>query len=432
MRYSLLILLLLTLFGCQSSKIHFEDGSTKRFHTVKQYIKESKTLQSYFFGFELQNVKTQDVIYSYQSDNYFTPASNTKLLTLWAAINKLPDSLNFVRIYENSEGNKIYVPQGEPSFLYYKFKNQFNKDFFKHQPENHINLCIESDFYWRYGQGWAWDDYLDYYQVEKSGFPIAGNLVTFEGEHYFPEFLPIEYSTNCNTVFDRAWDKNEFCLRNRIQNDQVIRIPFHVEKRVFTSFFEAQNKTVQFVDFPDDSYKMIKQIKGESRDSVLKVLMQDSDNFIAEQLLLQISQQEMGMMNSRSIINKLKPELFDNLPDSLNWIDGSGLSRYNLFTPRSLTEIMNRIIALKGTDWVKEIFAAGGQSGTIKNYYAYSPSRVFAKTGTLRNNHCLTGLIETKKGNQYTFSMMNNHYPGSSAEARSEMAHLIQIIVDLY
>jgi D-alanyl-D-alanine carboxypeptidase/D-alanyl-D-alanine-endopeptidase (penicillin-binding protein 4) len=79
-----------------------------------------------------------------------------------------------------------------------------------------------------------------------------------------------------------------------------------------------------------------------------------------------------------------------------------------------------------------KILAVGGQSGTLKNYYKSTPPYVFGKTGTLSNNHSLSGYLLTKKGKTLIFSWMNNNFVVPTSEVRKKMESLLAQIRDHY
>jgi len=78
------------------------------------------------------------------------------------------------------------------------------------------------------------------------------------------------------------------------------------------------------------------------------------------------------------------------------------------------------------------IFPAGGVNGTIQDSYPGKNGKpyVFAKTGTLSNNHSLSGYVRTNTGRVLLFSFMHNHYLGSSAPIRKEMQKTLEWIRD--
>jgi D-alanyl-D-alanine carboxypeptidase/D-alanyl-D-alanine-endopeptidase (penicillin-binding protein 4) len=166
-------------------------------------------------------------------------------------------------------------------------------------------------------------------------------------------------------------------------------------------------------------------------DSLYQLMMQQSDNFIAEQLLLICSELKFGNMKTEQIIDFVLKNQLGKLPDSPKWIDGSGLSRYNLITPRSLVRILDLIRQQMPKEKLLEIFPAGGISGTIEgNYKNGDRPYIFAKTGTLRNNHCLSGYLMTKSGKLLVFSFMHNNFTIKTSAIKKEMERVLKRIYE--
>ena len=171
-----------------------------------------------------------------------------------------------------------------------------------------------------------------------------------------------------------------------------------------------------------------------SADSIYRRMMQESDNFIAEQLLLLCSNELYGYMNTATIIAYAKQNLLSDLPDEPKWVDGSGLSRYNLVTPRSIVRLLQKMYTEYPSARLFDIFPAGGVSGTIKDNYGGDNGQpfVFAKTGTLSNNHSLSGYVVTKKGTVLVFSFMHNNYLCKVSTIKKEMEKVLTYIYNTY
>jgi D-alanyl-D-alanine carboxypeptidase/D-alanyl-D-alanine-endopeptidase (penicillin-binding protein 4) len=146
-------------------------------------------------------------------------------------------------------------------------------------------------------------------------------------------------------------------------------------------------------------------------------MMHRSDNFFAEQTLLMVSNEHLGYMSDEKIIDTLLKSDLKDVPQKPKWVDGSGLSRYNLFTPQSFVYILNKTKNEFGWDRVKNILATGG-TGTLASYFKKDSGFIYAKTGTLSNNCALSGYLITQKGKLLIFSVLTNNYPTGATPVR--------------
>jgi serine-type D-Ala-D-Ala carboxypeptidase/endopeptidase (penicillin-binding protein 4) len=126
-----------------------------------------------------------------------------------------------------------------------------------------------------------------------------------------------------------------------------------------------------------------------------------------------------GSLNLNRIIDTVLKTDFADLPHKPRWVDGSGLSRYNLFTPASLVGILQKINNEFGMERIKEIFP-GANEGTLSGYYTNFPDRFYAKTGTLSGVVALSGFMYTNSGKLLIFSVLvNNHQSQASLVRRA-------------
>ena len=292
----------------------------------------------------------------------------------------------------------------------------------------------------RFGDGWAWDDYPFSYQSERTAFPIYGNQLRVERQQdtifLTPAYFNLVFTSRRDTI--QKLTRNEWGTQYHYQYnyripESVSTIPVSLyENDIRFIWKEATGKEIFFKDVP--FIRNALRIDGTKRDTLLKWMMHESDNFIAEQLLLSCALSQTGSMNEKNIIRKMLIGPLAQLPDSISWVDGSGLSRYNLMTPRSVIWVLNKMLAERGVDYLKTMFPAGGKSGTLRDLFKSDDDQayIFAKSGTLRHTYCLSGLLITRDGRVLLFSWMNNHFNHDSSDIKMSMDIFLKYIRDHY
>ncbi|MBL0067040.1 MAG: D-alanyl-D-alanine carboxypeptidase [Chitinophagaceae bacterium] len=170
---------------------------------------------------------------------------------------------------------------------------------------------------------------------------------------------------------------------------------------------------------------------SQPTDSLLKPMMHRSDNFFAEQSLLMVSNERLGVMNDAKIIDTLLKTDFKDLPQKPRWVDGSGLSRYNLFTPQDFVAILNKMKNEFGMERIKVILPTGGE-GTISSYYKTDSGYIYGKTGTLSGVVAFSGFLYTKKRKLLIFSTLVNNHQASATEVRRAVEKFLQGIRNNY
>lgn len=376
------------------------------------------------------------MIAQHNAAQYFTPASNTKLFTFYTSLHMLGDSVPGLQ-YTIRHDSLFFRGTGDPSFLHPDLKNTIVYDFLNSRKEKLFYVPALYKGY-QYGPGWSWDDYNDYYSAEKSVFPVYGNIVRFQVDkqgqwHTFPISFRQRVSRNTDipvsdSIFHRMPEHNWFTYSPQTFTKAFTQdVPFRQSDFLLVQLLsDTLHKPVIFRNQPLTGQKNI--LYSIKADSLYKRLMQESDNFIAEQLLLLSSSTISDTLNTEKAIAYATSHLLQDLPDKPVWKDGSGLSRYNLFTPRSIIRLLEKLYAEVPRQRLFDILPAGGQSGTIQKWYASDSGQpyIFAKTGTLSNVHCLSGYLLTQKGKVLLFSFMHNNYTVSINEVRKEMQKVLK------
>lgn len=430
MIYRILILLLVASLAISCSPVS-KRNLTRTFRSTEERFQDQT-------GFMLYDLKGNKTIFEYNAARYFTPASNTKILTLLVSLKTLGDSVPALRYLVRGD-SLIFWGTGDPSFLYrnahdngrvYSFLKNTNKTLF------FSTSNYNSD---HFGPGWAWDDYESSYSTERSPFPIYGNALSIKGTgkkvQIEPPFLKnnLTLAQSPKALVKRELDSNTFFVSTSYNEEFEFNIPFRVDPILTSQLLrDTLKKNVQYAEVP--LVKGAKVFYSIPTDSLYRVLMQDSDNFIAEQLVLLCSGIIGDTLNPETAIKQALNAYLTDLPDKPVWVDGSGLSRYNLVTPRSVVHVWNKIYSLVPRERLFAMLATGGKSGTIRNWYKGKDNNpyIFGKTGTIKNNHCLSGYLVTRSGKTLIFSFMNSNFTSPLNDIRKNMQTILNLIYEKY
>jgi D-alanyl-D-alanine carboxypeptidase/D-alanyl-D-alanine-endopeptidase (penicillin-binding protein 4) len=383
-------------------------------------------------GFVLYDPIKKKNLVSINGEKYFTPASNTKIFTLYAGLKILGDSVPALRWISRND-SLIFWGTGDPSFLYSEvFQNGRTLNFLQNRPER---LFFSSTNFQEkiYGPGWSWDDYQDYYQAERSAFPLYGNVVEFSKRAIAPKYFSRYASANVGTggeVRDRF--SNQFLIDQTLApRISKIQIPFITSDSLTRILLlDTLKRDVQFGY--DSLPRNSKTLYSIPVDSIYKVLMQKSDNFIAEQILLMCAQKISDTLKTDIAIQKIKKNFLNDLPDSFEWVDGSGLSRYNQFTPRTIVKLWEKIYELVPRERLFSLLVTNGKPGTLRSMLPNQQSFIFGKTGSLSNNYCLSGYLITRKNHLLIFSSMNTGFVSPTSAIRKNLSKTLQYIYEHY
>ncbi|PKD43498.1 D-alanyl-D-alanine carboxypeptidase [Rhodohalobacter barkolensis] len=449
-RLLILSVISLIFLSCQTSEIVTSDESdSDDMPKLHQIFEESEVFSQSMTGFALYDPETETMLYERESDQFYVPASNTKILTLYAAMNELPDTLPSLR-YAVRNDTLYFQGTGDPGFLNPNFEFTEVYDFLKSRDE--VMVFTDQNYSdEHFGAGWAWDWYPAAYAPEKSPFPIYGNMMRLQTEQValvqLNEETPVKPKFFERYIERDEWNGEEIQLVKRSQRSNDIlytpkadtarqerNVPFVYDNDLFVEMLsDTLGREVQYaesvdLDFTDTLY-------ATPADSLYKRFMVVSDNFIAEQLMLMISEQQFGEMNTTRGIRFALDEYFDDLPQRPNWRDGSGLTKYNLVTPHSLVMLLEKLVNDFGEEKVLSYFPIGGVRGTISGLYRAPEGEepyVYAKTGTLSNTTALSGYIFTDSGRRLNFSILNNNYVIGNNQMRLEMQKIMEFIKENY
>ncbi len=156
--------------------------------------------------------------------------------------------------------------------------------------------------------------------------------------------------------------------------------------------------------------------------SIIRMMLQNSDNTIAE-TLFRASAAHAGInptwANAREYAMGILTELGVDT-ENIKLTDGSGLSRTNRLTAHFLTSLLTEIANPENPElnviYDRRLLSTSGRNGTLK--LRFSEARdlcarglVHAKTGSLRDTDALAGFVENENGAIGVFAFLVNHGP---------------------
>lgn len=426
----LLLLFFLFLSSCSTQQ--------KLAKELKKNLLNDSALTNAFVGVAVYHVEKKQFLYQYNSRKYFVPASNIKLPTLYAGMKYLGDSLVGLR-YSEQKDTLFLQATGDPTLLHPDFRQNPVIDFLKKQNKT----LVVTNGNWKaeaLGYGWAWDDYLGSYMAERNAMPVYGNIIKWIQERNVekketgndtsmavftdPEInWDANFSTQKSIAFDvtRPRTENVYTIHEGKEMKRELEIPFVTNG--LQSALELLKDTLH-KEITEFNYKISKAsnsqiIHSQPCDSMFTPMMHRSDNFYAEQTLMMVSNKLFGYMDEQKLIDTLLKTELKGFPQKPKWVDGSGLSRYNLFTPEDFVWLLNKMKDEFGLERLKIILPTGNE-GTLRNYYKNEAGFIFAKTGTLSGHVALSGFLVTSKNKLLIFSIqVNNHYTSATAVRRA-------------
>jgi D-alanyl-D-alanine carboxypeptidase/D-alanyl-D-alanine-endopeptidase (penicillin-binding protein 4) len=258
-------------------------------------------------------------------------------------------------------------------------------------------------------------------------------MLTSVPSRYAGQLQPLVNSFGPRFNITRPAGIDSFYLVPSGRNFSGTSMPFHVSgaAQLAGILADTLHQKVEYASFKLERWPDVQMLYSQPTDSVLSVMMHRSDNFFAEQLLLMTGNEKIGFMNTRRIIDTLLNNEWKDIPQRPKWVDGSGLSRYNLFTPQDFVWVLRRMKDKYDWQRITHILPTGDE-GTLKGLYKNYVGKIYAKTGTLSNHVALSGYLVTEKGRTLIFSVLVNAHQTSAGEIRKQIETFLTGIIDRY
>lgn len=419
------------------------------------------------WGVVIQSLANGEYFYKMNEDKLFIPASNLKIFTTSAALFLLDEDYTYsTDLYYRGEidgsilqGDLIVQGRGDPT-LSARFHNGEMSTVFNDWADSLLRIGIDEikgniigdDNYFDdvgLAPGWSWDDESYWYSAPSSALSFNDNCIDLvikpnkNKKTVDISILPdIKYVVILNNVELLDDDSKASIDVYRERGTNVINVFGHIGEYAdsFKTFVSVNNPT-QFsvVTFKDVLKKKGIKVSGYPVDiddisspidysktnflfsyhspelkEIIKVINKNSYNLYAELLLKTIGLEIEGFGSTANGI-KAEESFFNEIginPESIRIVDGSGLSRLNLVSPRNIVSVLDYIYNSPYFIAFYNSLPIAGTDGTLGKRMTYSQTRnnVRAKTGFLEGVRSLSGYVYTGDNEPVAFSIIVNNY----------------------
>lgn len=180
--------------------------------------------------------------------------------------------------------------------------------------------------------------------------------------------------------------------------------------------------TVKSGTAPKDA-TILAKAESKTLGEMVKDMMKFSNNFVAEMLVKNLAAEKKGSNASLAHGVEVIKQCFLrwDMPKSCIFLNPSGLSHDNKFSPQDLVTVLN--VAAENMEYSSEFMTSmpiAGFDGTLKNRMKNTPAQGFvrAKTGLLNGVAGLGGYHRSKSGTLYAFALVYNGPDSKTDKAR--------------
>ena len=419
------------------------------------------------WGVVIQSLETGEYFYKRNEDKLFMPASNLKLFTTAAGLILLGSDYKYkTNVYMNGKidgsvlkGDLVIQGRGDPTISgrfydgnIYKVFDDWADSLSKLGVDEITGNIIGDDNSFDevgLGAGWSWDYESEWFAAPSSAISFNDNVVnvyvTVNKENHLPQVsiepvtkyiiilnkvstVPADSITSINVYRDMG--TNVVTVYGTIkQNSDTVKTfvtvnnPTQYAMVVLKDVLKRKGITidgypidVDDISLPLDYSKMTKLFTQYSPPlkEIIKIINKNSENFFAEQLLKTIGLETKNFGSSENGIsseNKLFREMGIN-PEGMNIVDGSGLSRLDLVTPRQMVTLLSYMYKSKYFIPFYNSLPIAGVDGTLGNRMQNSKAQgnIRAKTGFLEGVRSLSGYAYTGDHEPVAFSIIVNNF----------------------
>ena len=419
----------------------------------------------------VRDARSGNTLYQHNPRTRLVPASNLKLLTTAAAMDVLGPQYRFATQLltngtqqgERLVGNLYLRGLGDPTLQFADYQALATQ--LASQGIRQVQGDLVFDDTWfdaeRLGVDWSHDDESTYYGAQISALTVSPNsdfdagtvLVTARaplragqpvGVEIFP---PTDYLQLSNRAvsgpghtygINRRHGTNLLQLSGAVapgkQSKQLVSVwePTQLVANLFEQALAQQGITVLGRRVIGGASPATASVLAEHRSAPLQELITPllklSNNNMSEALLKAMGRQSANSGTAAAgvvaVAGFLKRQGLDTA--ALSQVDGSGLSRLNLVSSHTLTDLL---LAANKQPWFNAWYNAlpiAGNSdrmtgGSLRYRLRGTPAQnnLHAKTGSMGGVSSLSGYVTDAHGQRLVFAMITNNYLVSGAQVKA-------------
>lgn len=419
------------------------------------------------WGVMIKSLKTGEILYKKNADKLFIPASNQKLFTTSAVLALLTEKYFYeTSLFLNGEirngkvaGDLIIKGTGDPT-ISSKFIDGGGHKVFEAWADSLLakgiteilgNIIGDDSAFDNqyYGKGWQSDNEQFWFSAPVGALSFNDNCVhvtirpSLPGKSailsVYPETEYVSVDNKIVTVNQNEEEGISF-IRERGTNNITFRGKIRKNSKETSEYVTVVNPTVYFLTIVREVFER-KGIKVSGRiigikdndnkydpedlillarhkslflKDIVKETNKNSNNFFAEQLFKTLGYEMYGL---GSVENGLRAsrELFNDMGinlDNLYLVDGSGLSRLNMVTPRHVVNLLSYMYKSEVFDSFYKSLPIAGIDGSLSSRMrrTSAENNVHAKPGYNTGISALSGYVKTFEGEPLVFCMFVNNY----------------------
>jgi D-alanyl-D-alanine carboxypeptidase/D-alanyl-D-alanine-endopeptidase (penicillin-binding protein 4) len=412
-------------------------------------------------GIEVVSVKTGQRLYQRNSDHLFVPANCSKLFTGAAALSILGVDYQFeTKLFLDEEDNLYLKGSGDPTLSRYDIEKlviQLSMRGVTEVGEIYVDNFDFDDF--SQGPGWMWDEPIEYWNSPMDGLTVDHSSVhvwIIPGKQVAaPPLVCIDPALKNFIIQNKAVTGGEGSLkvdRRPIPNDWTIDVEGTISSKsrplefkipvpypsiyagqILKNLLQARGIQVRGEIHREKTPAQVAVVAVHASiplSQIVQYMMKHSDNLYADNLFKKMGQQAIGapgtwQKGSLAIRQFLLRDAAID-PAEMVILDGSGLSRYNLLSPRYLIQLLTYLAKeFKCSAEFTASLPISGIDGSLKNRLVQARSRVRAETGSMTGIATMAGYVTTKDNDLLAFAVMINGLVRPTKEYKRDLEDAI-------